>query len=238
MEIKILHLFYDLLNLYGEYGNISILASRLKDQGVKVIIDKKTINDQYSFNDYDFVYIGSGTENKLLIALEDMKRHKDDFKSYIDSNKVALLTGNSIEMLGKEIIDNENRIEGLNVFDFVVKKLEDRKTSDVILKSTLFSEDTVGFINKQANIENNNNHLFNVSFGIGDNDDNTYEGVCKNNLIATYVIGPLLIRNPHILKYIVEKIIKNKDESFNIKEIDYLNEKEGYELVLRELQER
>lgn len=238
MEIKILHLYYDLLNLYGEYGNINILISRLEDQGVKVILDRKTVGDTFDFSEYNFIYVGSGIESNLLIALGDLKTHSEELKKYIELNKVALFTGNSIEMLGNEIKESEKQIEGLNVFEFIVSRLTDRKTADIIYTSKLFEKETVGFINKQANIEKNNNHLFDVAFGIGENEENSHEGVFKNNLIATYVIGPILVRNPHILKYFVEKIIKSKDENFNIKEIEYKNEEEGYELVLKELKER
>ena len=100
MIIKILHMYYDLMNLYGEYGNIKILESHLKDAGVEVIVDKKTVGDNFKINDYDFIYIGSGTEKNQAVVLEDLKKHKNELKQYIESNKYALFTGNSFEMLG------------------------------------------------------------------------------------------------------------------------------------------
>lgn len=60
--MKILHLYYDLMNLYGEYGNVVVLVKHLEDQGEEVIVDKKTIGDQIDFTQYDFIYCGSGTE--------------------------------------------------------------------------------------------------------------------------------------------------------------------------------
>ena len=56
--MKILHLYYDLMNLYGEYGNVVVLAKHLEDQGEEVIVDKKTIGDQIDFTQYDFIYCG------------------------------------------------------------------------------------------------------------------------------------------------------------------------------------
>ena len=238
MEIKILHLYFDLLNLYGEYGNLSILISRLQDQEVKVILEKKTIGDNFDLLDYDFVYVGSGTESHLKIALEDLKKHRNELEKYISQNKFALFTGNSIEMLGKEIRDKEQIVSGLEIFDYKVERLADRKTSDIIFKSELFKDEVVGFINKQGNITESNIHLFEVKFGIGENDDNKFEGAYKNNLYATYVIGPILVRNPHVLKYIVEKMISEKDKDFVIKNLEYKNEDEGYKLVLSELKQR
>ena len=93
MEIKLLHLYYDIMNLYGEYGNIKILEQHLKDQGCEVIVDKKTINEDINFEQYDFVYIGSGTEKNQEIILKDiMEKHKDELKNAIEQEKVILLT--------------------------------------------------------------------------------------------------------------------------------------------------
>lgn len=238
MKVKILHLYYDLLNLYGEYGNINILCAHLKDQGADVELDKKTIGDSFNLNDYDFIYCGCGTENHLKMALEDLKNHKAELLEYVNNNKVALFTGSSLEMLGKAIIDGEDSEEAIGVFDYEVQRLKDRKTDDVILNSEVFGKEVVGFINKQSNLKNNTNHLFNVKFGIGEDETKQYEGAYKNNLYATYVIGPILVRNPHVLKIFVEKIIHSKDAGFEIKDIDYKNEQEGYELVLKELSAR
>ena len=45
MTIRILHMYYDLMNLYGDYGNIKILEHHLKDVGIEVQVDRKTIGD-------------------------------------------------------------------------------------------------------------------------------------------------------------------------------------------------
>ena len=238
MQIKILHLYYDLLNLYGEYGNVNILAYHLKDQGINVIVDKKTINDDFNLNDYNFIYCGSGIESHIKMAVEDLKKHKNELIKCISDNKIALFTGNSLEMLGKSIIDSEEKINGIGIFDFEVQRLKDRKTGDVIFNSEVFGREVVGFINKQANLINNTNHLFTVKFGIGEDESNQFEGTYKNNLFATYVIGPLLVRNPHVLGFFINKIIHSIDNGFDIKKIDYDNELEGYELVLNELSAR
>ena len=58
MKAKLLHLYYDLLNLYGEYGNVLIMKKHLEDQGFEVELDKKTVGDAIDFSEYDFVYMG------------------------------------------------------------------------------------------------------------------------------------------------------------------------------------
>ena len=73
MKIKLLHLYYDILNIYGENGNMRALVKALEYQGLKVNVDFKTIDDEINFNDYDFIYIGSGLDESIDILLKILK---------------------------------------------------------------------------------------------------------------------------------------------------------------------
>ena len=68
--INVLHLYYDLLNLYGENANLRAIVHNLELNNIKVKVDLKTINDQIDFEKYDIVYIGQGSEENLLLALK------------------------------------------------------------------------------------------------------------------------------------------------------------------------
>ena len=76
MSITIAHLYYDLLNLYGENGNVKIIKQQLEDQGIKVTVKFLTIDDELKFNDYDIVYIGMGTEENQLTCLKHLRKYK------------------------------------------------------------------------------------------------------------------------------------------------------------------
>ena len=235
MEIKLLHLYYDIMNLYGEYGNIKILQKHLEDQGANVIVDKKTINEGINFEEYDFIYIGSGTEKNQEVILEDIKNvHKEGFEKAIESNKIVLLTGNSYEILGKKIAEKE----ALGILNFETERTGKRITADVIASSKILKNKVVGFVNNMSSIKNNDNPLFEIEFGEGESANSKFEGVTYKNVIGTHLIGPLLIRNPEILKMLVNKICKQKDENFECKEIEYAEEEKAYELVLHELENR
>lgn len=234
MEIKILHWYYDIMNLYGEYGNIKILEKHLEDQKLKVAVDKKTVNEEVKLNDYDFIYIGAGTEDNQMFVLQDMIKYKSQLKDYIDSEKVALFTGNSYEILGKNIDEKE----ALGILDFETKRLKDRLTSDVIYKNKFLKKRVVGFVNKMTNIVHNLNPLFEVEFGIGENENNDVEGVKYKNFYGTHVSGPILVRNPEVLEMIIRTICLKKDKNIVYKRKEYKNEKDGYELVLNELKNR
>lgn len=229
MEINILHLYGDILNLYGEYGNVVIMKKHLEDQGLKVNIDKRTIGDEIEFSKYHFIYMGCGTEKNLDAVLKDIKKYKDSLIKAIENETVFLASGNSFEMFGKKI-DEEN---ALGIFDYETVRLKYRVTSDVIYtpvdanyfsnvgnddKNTEYKEEmkVVGFVNKMTEMYHNMSPLFKVEAGIGENKNNDYEGVKYFNFYGTHVLGPILAKNPRFLKSLLIKICKKVDEKFEI----------------------
>ena len=230
MEIKLLHLYYDIMNLYGEYGNIKILEEHLKDQGYTVIVDKKTLGEEKNLEEYDFIYMGCGTERNQMCIMQDFKKEKEKLSKLIEQEKNIMLTGNSYEILGKKL----NREDALGIFNFEAKNTQKRTTEDVICTSNLLKNKVVGFINNMSEITNLENSLFDIEWGIEDKK----EGISYKNLIGTHIIGPILIRNPELLKLLINRICTQKDENFKYKDITYEEEEEGYELVLKELETR
>ena len=75
--IRIAHLYYDLMNLYGESGNIKALKNWFDSQNIKIKIDAFTLNNKIDFKKYDLVYIGSGTESNQKIVLEDILKYQN-----------------------------------------------------------------------------------------------------------------------------------------------------------------
>ena len=137
--MKILHLYYDIMNLYGDYGNVSVLERLIAQSGTDCEVVKKSLGDDVDFNDYGFVFIGSGTEKNQKLVLEDFKRLADGFKAYVEADKPALLTGNSFEMLGKTITDCDGgEHSGLGMFDFTVtEQNKTRMTANAIQPPTI-----------------------------------------------------------------------------------------------------
>ena len=82
--MKILHLYHDIMNLYGEYANVSALERMLEKSGVKFTTDRLTLFDNADLGDYDFIYIGSGTEKNQKLVLQDFKKNKDFLVEYIN----------------------------------------------------------------------------------------------------------------------------------------------------------
>ena len=102
-KIKIAHLYYDLMNLYGESGNIMALEKGFNDQDMYTEVIKLSINDRIDFTKYDIYYMGCGSESNQLIVNEDLLKYKNIIKDAIEDGKYFIFTGNSYELLGKYI---------------------------------------------------------------------------------------------------------------------------------------
>ena len=210
------YIYYDLLNLYGDDGNIKALKQRLTNQGVKVNIDYISLGDTINFNNYDIVYFGSSTDNNLLIALEYLKPYKNDIKRYINNNKFLLSTGNSIELFGKYIQKGDNKIEALDILNYYTEYNENRIVNDINYNCTIHNKNIIGF-------ENHRGHIISKEKNFLYKGDNKY-GVVYNNFIGTYLIGPLLIRNPYFLEDYIKRLLNKED----IKEDNYYLVIESY----------
>ena len=211
MKIHIAHLYYDLLNLYGENGNIKALKNALEKNN-DVYIHFLTIGDDFNINDYDFIYIGMGTEENMHIALKDFIKYKDDLKKYIEDDKIILATGNSFEMFGKFINYKDKHIKTLSIFNYYTEDTNKRVVGEKKLNCPFTSKPIIGFENRGSTTKGNLNFLEN--------------GYTYKNFYGTYIIGPILVRNPELLRYFIYKLT-NKYEKIDLKlEEEAYNRKE------------
>ncbi len=232
--MKILHLYHDLMNLYGDYANISALCRILELNEVECTVDRLSLGDAPTFSDYDFIYIGSGSEENMLLALSHLSEFKDDLKSYIEQGGFALLTGNSFEMLGESISGPLGDAKGLGICDFTVTRQDKvRTTADAIFTFEETEQPLVGFINKCSQIRGITTPLFGVQLGLGNTQNEKFEGIRLNNLFGTHLTGPVLVKNPHFLGWLASALCR---KALDTSAFGY--EKAGYKITLEKLRER
>lgn len=213
--IKIAHLYYDLMNLYGENGNVLCLKKYLENQNIAVSVDYLTKDDKIDFNKYDIYYIGSGNDENFLIALKDLEKYKDDLKKAID-NSFFIVTGNALNLFGKKYYNKDVEINLLNILDYSVKENKKRLVGEQLYKTNLINQEIIGFENRSTYlIDNNEKNLFESIKGFGNKKNEKNEGIKHNNFYGTYLLGPLLIRNPYFTNYIVKEICKKYNIEHN-----------------------
>ena len=210
--IKIAHLYYDLMNYYGEQGNVVALKTAIEYAGFKVNVKTLSVDDEIDFEKYDIFYMGMGTKRNQEIVRKDILKYKDKIENVIDK-KMFIMTGNSYELFGKKIDDKKC----LGIFNFS-SKTTDRIVGEQIFKSDIIKETIIGFQNRFSSNNIKDDYLFEVIKGTGNDLESKVEGIHKNNFFGTYLLGPILIRNPYfkdaLLKYIgIDKV--------NTKLVDY-----------------
>lgn len=212
--ITIVHLYYDLMNLYGEHANIRALIEHFDKQGVKTKVLYLSKNDQIDFYKYDIYYMGMGTEKNQQIVLEDMMKYHSAIKKTIKS-KLFIITGNALELFGQDLITSDNkRINTLGIFNYYTKNIPSRIVEETLMKTSLIKEPIIGFQNREGIINDIDNYWFDVINGTGSNNEIKKEGYQQDYFYGTYLIGPLLVRNPYLTDYFVKLIMDKKGLKF------------------------
>lgn len=231
--MKIEVLYPEFGNLFGDNSNINYLKKCMPDAE----IIETEINNKPAFIDekIDLIYLGPSSERAQEIMIQKLKPYKKKIEELIENNTVFLFTGNAVEILG-QYIENEDgtKVEGLGIFEIYAKRdMMNRKNSNVIGK---FEDiEIVGFQSQFTTLygENKENYFLDLEIGFGINGEGKLEGIKKNNFIATYVIGPILILNPLFTKKMMKMM--------GVEEPTLALEKEtmqAYEARLKEFHEK
>lgn len=227
-EIKILYLYPDILDLYGDIGNIRVLKYRLEKRGIQPLIDTYSIGDKApDFSSYDIVFSGGGADNEQKILSDDLIKYKEDIKKAVEAGVFFLLICGSYQLFGKYYKGVEgNVIPGLEVFDYYTEAIADRSKrciGNIVIQTVIGDLETkvIGFENHGGQTFDVDGAFGNVLYGNGNKFGDLNEGFMKKNVIATYLHGPLLSKNPKLADYIIKYALKRKyDEDVELIALD------------------
>ena len=211
------------MNLYGEHGNILGLTSALEEHGIKPIVHYYTIDDEIPFKDYDIFYIGSGNNEYFELTLNDLRKRKKDIKKAFEDNKFFLITGNALNLFGKSYTDLEgNSQEALGLFNYEAIETDFRIVGEQVYLNE-YVEEVIGFENRSSVLKNiEEKALFKVKEGTGYAPNDEDEGIHEKNFFGTYLLGPIMIRNPYFKEYFIKELLAHK----NIKYKEQINKLE------------
>ena len=202
--MKIEVLFPELCYLYGDRGNTQYLKECLKNAE----FIETSLNDTPAFvnDNISLIFMCSMTEKGQEKAIEKLLNYKNRIEELIQNNTCFLLTGNSFEIFNKYIeTEDGEKIEGLGLLDFYSKRYIPKRFNSLFL-GEFNNYEIVGYTSRFTHTYGNNdkNYLFKVKKGAGINEESKYEGIRRNNLFATYLLGPFLIQNPKFTQELLE----------------------------------
>lgn len=230
MKLTIGHLYPDLLNLYGDRGNIQCMMKRAIWRGIEAETIRFEINDEIDFQSLDIVLLGGGSDREQMLVCSKLKSIKKDFKDYVEDGGVVIAICGGFQLLGNYYAAADGRIEGLGIIDMETERGTDYRLIDnIVLQSDLVSMPVVGFENHGGRTNIKDNKPFGkVIYGSGNDGKSGYEGVVYKNVIGTYLHGPLLPKNPQVCDYLITKALERRyGEPVKLAELADTEEKEA-----------
>jgi hypothetical protein len=244
MFLNIGWLYPDLMNTYGDRGNIIALSYRTKKMGLEPIINKISISESPDIiSKMDILFMGGAQDTQQEIVNKDLKIKGKILKNVINDGVPGLYVCGAYQFLGKYYKEaNGNIIDGIGIFDvFTVSPGINvpRCIGNIIIKSKLFPKiEFVGFENHGGRTYINDKSLAfaQVIKGYGNNGQDKTEGYLFKNSIGTYIHGPILPKNPELTDYLIHKAVERKyGKGIKLKAIDNKWEKRAREFVIDKL---
>ncbi|NLL45494.1 MAG: hypothetical protein GX250_01630 [Clostridiales bacterium] len=193
-------LYPELCNLFGDTGNMRYLKSCLPEAEFA----ETSLHDEPKFISAapSLIYMGPMTERAQERVAQRLMQYKERIGELIESGCCFLFTGNAMEVLGEGIETADGTIEGLGILKLRAKR--DMKNRHNSLFLGKFGDmDIVGFHSRFSTAESEEPGFASVVRGSGINKGAQSEGVRKNNLFGTNLLGPLLVINPDFTQFLL-----------------------------------
>jgi CobQ-like glutamine amidotransferase family enzyme len=219
LSLKLGWFYPDLMNTYGDYGNVVVLQNRAAWVGVKLEVVKVDIhNNQIGDRDIDLIFMGGAQDRQQSIVSSDLINNKRPLiNELLDRQVPGLFICGAYQLMGNYYVTAEGtKIEGLKIFDLYTEQPaanSQRLIGNITLQSTLFPQTSiVGFENHggRTYLGSQSQPLGTVIVGHGNNGEDKKEGVVYKNAIGSYLHGPILPINPIITDWLISKAIETK----------------------------
>ena len=256
MKLTICHLYPDLLDLYGDRGNILALSARCRWRRIEPVIQQASLGDDLDFMGMDILFLGGGSDREQGLLVQDLMRREDELRKAIENGLVVLSICGGYQMLGKYYqMAGGEKIQGLGILDIwtiagakrlignVVVELDERVLNIATDKSMANKEHApkfktlVGFENHSGKtyLGDGVRPLGKVLVGNGNNGEDSEEGVHYRNVFGTYLHGPLLPKNPHFADLLLELAIRRRGPCTRLMELDDHLEELAHQAMLKKL---
>ena len=186
MELNICHLYPDILNLYGDRGNIITMKRRMEDRGIKVNVEGCSIGETLDANRYDIFFIGGG-----LAICGGYQMLGQYYKTW-DGVQLDFTGAINIHTVG-----SKERMIGNYMFETLPE------SSGAVV---------VGFENHSGKtyLGEGVSPLGKMLKGYGNNGEDQTEGARYKNVFGTYSHGSLLPKNPVLCDFILQTALERK----------------------------
>ena len=217
--VVIAHMLPDLLNLYGDGGNVRILEQRLRWRGIPVEVRRIQHGEAVDFSQVDLVFMGGGPDREQKLASEQLLAMRDELAAYVEGDGPLLAICGGYQILGRQWLWGDELVPGLGLIDMETRRpgtSADRLIDNMVLESPLATHPVVGYENHAGRtylgegVEGFGRVV--SSCGHGNNDDDRVEGARYKNVVGTYSHGPLLSKNPEVADWLLARALERRTQ--------------------------
>ena len=240
MELRICHLFPDILNLYGDRGNVTCMRKRLNWRGIDVSVEGVSIGQRLRAADYDLFFIGGGQDFEQEVLLSDLRGEKTaEIKAAIEDGKTFLAICGGYQMLGHyyKTWDGQ-QCDFTGALDLYTVGHKDRMIGNYMFTcEELGGITVVGFENHSGKtyLGSGLRSIGRVLSGYGNNGEDGMEGARYKNVFCTYSHGCLLPKNPILADYILKTALERKYGTVELSPLDDAIEQSAHAYMERRL---
>lgn len=214
MKLNICHLYGNLLNTYGDIGNVMALKYHAEGRGYEVEVDVVSLKDEFDPNKYDFVFFGGGQDYEQSIVEKDLESKKDKLIEFIEDGGLMLAICGGYQLMGQHYYDaHNNKIQGLGIFSYHTENQKDKNRfiGNIKIRDYRSGQIYQGFENHGGvtYLGDDVEPFGIVISGNGNNGEDKTEGFRYKNTFGSYLHGPLLPRNENLCEIFLDIIELN-----------------------------
>jgi lipid II isoglutaminyl synthase (glutamine-hydrolysing) len=247
MKFTVGWLYPDLMNIYGDRGNILTLLKRAEWHGYDPELRELQRGPAAHLDEVDVFFFGGGQDREQALIYDDLKDFKQDGLQHAVNNGAQILAVcGGYQLLGHyyQTADGE-RLNGIGLIDVTTQAGKKRFIGDVVVESrkdlNLTPKTLVGFENHSGRtfLGEKAKPLGRVITGHGNNGEDKAEGAVQGGIIGTYLHGSLLPKNPHLADYVIRQALKRRGEDAGeLAPLDDSRELAAHDWILQRAQRR
>ena len=208
----IAHMYPELLNLYGDSGNVLVMRKRLTWRGLGCEVREFHVGDRPRLSGVDIVLIGGGSDREQRIVCDRLLEARRELVSFVEDGGVLLAVCGGYQLLGHSYLMGDEKVPGLSLVDLYTDRGSPRLVGNIAVQSRICAQPIVGFENHggRTHLGADVEPLGSVLFGYGNDGETGEEGCLYRNVVGTYVHGPLLPKNPGVADYLLGKALERR----------------------------
>ncbi|HEY8700809.1 MAG TPA: glutamine amidotransferase [Arthrobacter sp.] len=213
--IRVMQLYPRDMNIYGDWGNALVVRERLRWHGYTPELLEYNVGDKFP-DDVDIILGGGGQDSGQLIIQDDLQSRAGVLTELAEDGAPMLVICGLYQLFGRFFKTRSGAvIPGIGVLDVETHGTDHRLIGNVTVKTDEFG-DVLGYENHsgQTTLGGGVRPLGTVARGTGNNSKDGHEGARYRNVVASYLHGSLLPKNPAIADFLIRTAAERKYGTF------------------------